>query len=227
MRAWVLGLAMLASVSPARADAWPATATGYVYAANARCATAASAALKPNEARYDICADQMAVFKSALEKARSEKRLLIVDFGATWCPWCRSLQAQWATEKLLGHKDKALDLSATFNNVEIGISTLHAGRMTDVASGHAVLDHVLAATNGVKLKSVPFLAVIDPEDRSKTIGRSLDDFEQPGTGQHAPSLIRGFLGDAYNYMRNNAAAPSEPGWVRKKFNRAWLRLFGD
>ncbi len=227
MRNWVLGLAMVASASPAVADAWPAAPAGYVYTATARCADAAAAALKPNEARYEICADQMAVFKSALEKARSEKRLLIVDFGATWCPWCRSLQAQWPTDKLLGHKDKKLDLSSTFNVVEIGISTLHAGRMKDVASGHAVLDHVLAATNGVKLKSVPFLAVIDPDDRAKTIGRSLDDFEQPGSGNHAPSMIRGYLGEAHGYMRSGAAAPSEPGWIRKKFNRAWMRLFGD
>ena len=158
---------------------------------------------------------------------RAEKRLLIVEFGATWCPWCKSLQAQWPTPELLGHKGGGLDMGATFDVVEIGISTLHAGRMTDVASGHAVLDHVLAATNGAKLKSVPFLAVIDPQDRSKTVARGLDDFEQPGTGRHAPSLIRAYLADAHDYMRKDAAAPSEPGWLRKKFSRAWTRLVGE
>ncbi len=227
MRNLYLALMLLCLSPAAHADSWGAAPTGYAYSPAARCADAAAATLKPNEARYEICTDQMTLFTAALAKARAEKRLLIVEFGATWCPWCKSLQAQWPTPELLGHKGGGLDLGATFDVAEIGISTLHAGRMIDVASGHAVLDHVLAATNGVKLKSVPFLAVIDPQDRSKTVARGLDDFEQPGTGRHAPSLIRAYLADAHDYMRKDAAAPSEPGWLRKKFSRAWARLVGE
>jgi thiol-disulfide isomerase/thioredoxin len=220
----VLTLAVLTAA--ARADSWVLPPSGYGYATIARCAEPATARLQPNEARYEICTDQMALFKAALEKARTDNRLLIVDFGATWCPWCRSLQAQWRAPALLGHNSGSLDFGKTFQVVEIGISTLQAGRQHDVASGHAVLDQVLAATPGTKLKSVPFLAVIDPNDRGKTLGRSLDDFELANAGRHDSASIRAFLSDAHAYMRAGAAAPSEPGWLRKKFSRVWMRLFG-
>ncbi len=227
MRIAYLAVSLLVNSTAARADSWSVPPSNYAYAPIARCNEAAAATLKPNEAKYEICTDQVALFGAAVDKARAEKRLLIVDFGATWCPWCRSLQSQWPTAQLLGHNGGPLDLGATFNVVEIGISTLHAGRMSEVASGQAVLAHVLAATNGAKLKSVPFLAVIDPQDRSKTVARGLDDFEQPDAGRHDPSLIRAFLVEAHDHMRNGAAAPSEPGWLRKKVSRAWMRMFGE
>ena len=219
--------ALLSLPSAAGADDWSLPPAGYGYAAIARCGNAAAATLKPNEARYEICADQMALLAVAVEKARLEKRLLIVDFGATWCPWCKSLQAEWRTAKLIGGADKRLDLGATFDVLEIGLSTLQEGRMTDIPSGHAVLDHVLAATKGTKLKSIPFLAVLDPGDRKKTVARSLDDFEQPNSGKHDPSQIRTFLVETHAYMRSGAAAPSEPGWLRKKIRRAWMRVISD
>jgi thiol-disulfide isomerase/thioredoxin len=222
-----LSLALLLVSGPTLAEPWVVPPPSYTYAANIRCSDPVLATLRPNEARYDICADQMALFKQALADARGAKRLLIVDFGATWCPWCRSLQAQWPTPALLGHKTSTLDYGAAFQVVKIGISTLHAGRQVDVASGHAVLDNVLAATKGAKLKSVPFLAVIDPDDRTKTVARGLDDFENPGAGAHAPSLIRGYLAQAHAHLRNGAAAPTEPGWLRRKVTRLWMRLFGD
>lgn len=227
MRVIACLLALLALASPVRADPWQAVAAGYAYAPLARCAEATDAALRPNEARYEICADQMALFTGALDKARAENKLLIVDFGATWCPWCRSLQAQWQTPALLGHPPSGTDLAGRFNVVEIGISTVHAGRRLDVPSGHAVLAQVLAATRGARLRSVPFLAVIDPNDRAKTQTRNLDDFEQAAGGRHEAAFIRQFLVEAHAHIRGNAAAPSEPGWLRKKFDRVWSRLSGD
>ena len=116
----------------------------------------------------------MALFKAAVAQAQADGKLLVVDFGATWCPWCRSLQAQWQSAALLGSKAGNVDLAATFALVEIDISTIHAGRRVDVASGQAVLAEVLAATSGVKLRSVPFIAVVDPGDRARTIARNLE-----------------------------------------------------
>ncbi len=40
---------------------------------------------------YKVCADQMALFTEAVEKAKTENKLLMVKVGATWCPWCHSL----------------------------------------------------------------------------------------------------------------------------------------
>jgi thioredoxin 1 len=209
-----LALSVIPVHSAARADAWTVAPTA--SAPPARCADPAAAALKPNEARYPICADQIALFSQALDQARRENKLLIVDFGATWCPWCRSLQAQWP----------AIDPASAYHVVEIGLSTMHAGRRLDVPSGQAVLTHVLATTNGVKLRSVPFLAVVDPGDRSRTVARNLDDFEQDGAGRHDARFIRAFISAAHDHIRNGTAAPSEPGWLRAKFNRAWMKLFG-
>lgn len=225
MRILITMLALIATLSCAKADAWQ-PATAYAYTPIVRCAEPAAANLKPNEARYEICADQMALFTAALAKARADNKLLIVDFGATWCPWCRSLQAQWHSPTLLGGKQAGIDFAANFDIIEIGISTVHAGRRLDVPSGHAVLEQVLAATAGIKQRSVPFLAVVDPADRSKTLARNLDDFEMEGVGRHDASSIRAFLVEAHDHMRTGAAAPSTPGWLRAKFNRARMKLFG-
>jgi thiol-disulfide isomerase/thioredoxin len=226
VRPFVLMFALVFLPASTRADTWSLPPQNYAYAAIARCTDPAAAKLQPNEARYEICTDQMMLFKAALEKARADNRLLIVDFGATWCSWCRSLKVQWPTPALLGHNRSGLDLAAIFHVVEIGISTLQAGRQHDVASGHAVLDQVLATTPGTKLRSVPFLAVVDPNDRSKTVVRNLDDFELERLGRHDPASIRAFLVQAHAHMRQGAAAPSEPGWFAKKFSRGWMRLFG-
>lgn len=225
MRILVTLLALVAALASAKADVWQ-PAVAYAYAPITRCAEPATAALKPNEARYEICADQMVMFAAALAKARAGNKLLIVDFGATWCPWCRSLQAQWQSPALLGHKTSGVDFARAFDIIEIGISTVHAGRRLDVPSGHAVLAEVLAATSAIKQRSVPFLAVIDPNDRSKTLARNLDDFEMEGAGRHDASFIRAFLVEAHNHMRKGATAPTTPGWLRAKFNRAWMKLFG-
>lgn len=208
------------------ADAWPPTVPGYAYQAIERCSAPHTAKLQPNEARYEICVDQMALFTSALDEARRADRLLIVDFGATWCPWCRSLQAQFETG-ILGRKDLGLDYAATFNVLEIGTSTMQAGRRVDVPSGQAVLKRVLATAPGVKLRAVPFLAVIDPANAAKTVARNLDDFELGATGAHDPAQIRTVLVAAHGYMRLGGAAPSEPGWIATKFARLRTRLWGS
>ncbi len=226
MRLIIILLALVLFAAPAQADAWAVPPQAYAHSAIARCAQATTAKLQPNEARYEICADQMTLFTAALSQARAENRLLIVDFGATWCPWCRSLQGQLQSPALFGTTGGRVELAAAFQVLEIGLSTLHAGRRIDVPSGHAVLGEVLAAAKGAKLRSVPFLAVIDPNDATKTVVRNLDDFEQAGAGTHDAALVRAFLAEAHDHIRQGATAPTEPGWLRKKFTRMWQRAFG-
>ena len=148
---------------------------------------------------------------------------MIVEFGATWCPSCRSLQKQLPS--LLQSQDNALDYAATFELIEIGISTIQFGRLTDVPSGHVVLAQLLATARGVKLKSVPFLAVIDPSNTGRTVTRNLDDLELQAGG-YDPVQLREFLRLAHAHITGNGAAPSEPGWFARKFSRGWQRLFG-
>ncbi|MEM1086499.1 MAG: hypothetical protein AAGH90_02125 [Pseudomonadota bacterium] len=37
---------------------------------------------------YDECGDQMDLFESAMIKANSQNKTLLVSFGAEWCIWC-------------------------------------------------------------------------------------------------------------------------------------------
>ncbi|MCZ4282622.1 DUF255 domain-containing protein [Kiloniella laminariae] len=37
---------------------------------------------------YDQCGDQYLLFQSALEKAREERKVLLISYGAEWCIWC-------------------------------------------------------------------------------------------------------------------------------------------
>jgi thiol-disulfide isomerase/thioredoxin len=199
--------------------AWPRQA-GATLPAPSRCAVSVSAAtLRPNEARYAICADQMAVFTDALADAAQARKLLIVDFGATWCPWCKSLQTQF--------KSGALADPAKFQVIEIAVSTTTAGgKREQVVSGEAVLALVLAHRPEVKLRAVPFLAVLDPARPDRTVARNLDDLESAADGQHMPTRIREFLAAAQTSIELGSPAPTEPTWFRKKWTRLWNRVWG-
>ena len=37
---------------------------------------------------FDECGDQIELFKSALARAKLEKKVLLVEFGSEWCIWC-------------------------------------------------------------------------------------------------------------------------------------------
>jgi thiol-disulfide isomerase/thioredoxin len=212
---------LLSLISPLAAEpAWPQHQPGATFPAPSRCAVSVSAAtLRPNEARYPVCADQMAVFTDALADAAQAKKLLIVDFGATWCPWCKSLQVQF--------KSGALADPAKFHVVEIATSTTSAtGKREAVASGEAVLALVLAQRPEVTLRAVPFLAVVDPARPTRTVARNLDDLESDANGQHMAPRIRDFLAAAAASIEHGTPAPAEPTWLRKKWTRLWNRVWG-
>ena len=210
----------LIGLAPVRAEpAWPSVAPGAAHQPPSRCAVATTASLRPNEARYAICADQRAVFADALDRAAKANKLLIADFGATWCPWCKSLQAQF--------KAGALADPAQFEVVEIAVSTQSAdGRRDAVTSGEAVLAMVLAQRSGVKLRAVPFLAVVDPARPTRTVARNLDDLESNANGEHLAPRIREFLAAARTSILNGTPAPTEPSWLQTKWTRLWSRLWG-
>ena len=84
--------------STPKADAWLAPLAGTAYRPAPGCpaqplAVTATVPGRPPAARYRVCSDQAALFASALAEARATRRLLLVEFGATWCPSCSGLQA--------------------------------------------------------------------------------------------------------------------------------------
>lgn len=233
-------IATAAAARPAVADpstplsAWPATPPpGYTYAAADGCPldplslTADLARRTPREAIYPVCADQMALFADTLAIARSQGRLVLIEFGATWCPWCRTLSGQLAGSQILASTQDQRTLGDDFLILKIGISTLSKGRRAGIPSGEAVLERVLAhAPPAAKLRALPLLAVVDPAAPARTVVRNIDDLQQPGGT--APSFdadaIRAFLVAARDHARSGAAAPSEPGWLERKVRRLWQRL---
>jgi thiol-disulfide isomerase/thioredoxin len=219
--AFALTLAALIWAAPLIAEpAWSIAQQAAPVQLPSRCsASPQAAAVRPNEAQYAVCADQMLVFADALTAAAKANKLLIVDFGATWCPWCKSLQAQF--------KSGVLADTAQFVVAEIALSTTTAGGKREaVASGEAVLALVLAQRSDVKLRAVPFLAVVDPARPGRTVARNLDDLESDASGQHMAPRIREFLAAARMSIIDGSAVPTEPTWLRKKWTRVWNRVWG-
>ncbi len=161
----------------------------------------------------------MALFAAGLEAARREGKLLLVVFGATWCPWCKTLHDALPGPELLGSTDGASDLGKAFHVVEIATSATSAGKMVKVPSGEAVLAHVLEKSAGVKLRAVPFIAALDPADGSRAFARNLDDLQQKGGTTHATAGVRSVLQSAYAELRLGQKAPPEPGWLARKLAR--------
>jgi thiol-disulfide isomerase/thioredoxin len=213
-------LVPLSSGSQAAGADWPETPHGFAYQTPSRCnGSSAPASIRPNEASYPVCADQLVVFNEALTEASKTSKLLIVDFGATWCPWCKSLQGQFKSG-LIADPEK-------FHVVEIALSTTNAdGRREDIVTGHAVLGMILSHRPEVTQRSVPFLAVIDPAHPDRTVARNLDDLEAAGAVGHQADRVRAFILAAETSIKQGTPAPMEPGWISKKLTRLWDRVAG-
>lgn len=146
--------------TPAAAQ-WATPPTGYAFDVPAGCPMAWK--------RYDACADQMQTFAAALERARRHDRKLLVVFGADWCPWCRSIDANLQTAEYLRHPE----LADRIEVVNIAVSALKDGRKVRVPSGIAVQalvtrEALLDTANG----GIPFFALVDPDTDRLAIGIS-------------------------------------------------------
>ena len=214
----VTGLA----VAPARAQVPPAA---YTFTPAAPCledAVRAAKPSRPSDAAYRVCDDQMALLAQGLADAKAAGKLLLVKFGATWCPWCATLQKLMPTAEVLGRKGDKLDYGATFLAIEIGLSTVYKGKKADIPSGEAVLAWTLQRAPGVKVRAIPFIAVIDPANPERVWARNLEDINQAEGKVEAPKL-RALLVEAHTFHKAGGPAPSEPGWLRLKI-RHWFNI---
>lgn len=167
---------------------------------------------------YRVCDDQRAIFDTAMAQARRDGKLVLVTFGSTWCPSCRSFSTQ--LEQSAG---SMASVTNRFTRVEIAISTLSDGRRVPVPTGEEVLQRVLAATPGATLRGVPFIAVIDPNDATRGFARNLDDAEVASGGAFDIERVAAILAQADAHVRTGASAPDEPGWLRRKLRR-WFDI---
>jgi len=42
---------------------------------------------------YDECGDQLGLIESAMKKAKSENKIVLVSYGAEWCIWCHVFES--------------------------------------------------------------------------------------------------------------------------------------
>ncbi len=66
-----------------------------------------------------------------------------------------------------------------------------------------------------------FIVVIDPRDTSRLFARNLDDLALTSEGRFDQARLSNVLRSAHDHVRQHAAAPSEPGWFRRKLIRWW------
>lgn len=211
------------ALATARTARWSVPPPGYSFTAPSVCRTdpdRAGKPTRPSHATYRVCDDQMALFSEALAEAKAGGRLLLVSFGATWCPWCASMQKHLAGNGLLDGRTGDVDLAKAFHTVEIALSTLDKGQKADVPSGEAVLALVMAQAPGVKVRTIPFLAVIDPADTTRVFARNLDDVATR-SGDFDIARVRTVLAESHAVVRGGAATSGEPGWLLRKWRRLW------
>lgn len=218
-----LSVSLFVLATATAAVAQPKAPEGYVFKPAAACAEDAERAVRPqrpSDAAYQVCADQMALYLKGLADASAAGKLLLVTFGATWCPWCATLQKAMHGPELLGHTRDGLALGTSFHHIEIGLSMLHKGKKAEIPSGEAVLAHVLKSAPDVKIRAIPFVAVIDPQDTRKVYARNIDDAGRKD-GTHDLVRVRDVLAEAKAVTAGKAAQPSEPGWLKRKWLRWW------
>jgi thiol-disulfide isomerase/thioredoxin len=170
------------------------------------------AAQLPRNLIYDVCEDQIAAFAIALDKAKTQGRLLVVEFGATWCPQCAQIHRVLPTPSVLQSQTPELDYSNTFSLVSIGVSTIEKGKQVRVESGERVLQAVLDAAPKAEMRGWPFLAVIDPAKSGKVYTRNTADLFVLENG--APTLdrsrLRDVLKEAHDSLRLGIDPAPEP-----------------
>ncbi|MGZ3692859.1 MAG: thioredoxin family protein [Bdellovibrionota bacterium] len=100
---------------------------------------------------YPACSDQKVLLTDELAKAKKDHKMLLLVFGADWCPWCQSLHQML--------KVAELPEAAEYNIAEIA---LYDGQEKS-PSGLAVLDRVLAFAKKKEAGSgIPLMALVNP-----------------------------------------------------------------
>lgn len=170
-------------------------------------------------AAYPICEDQVALLDAAIRRAAASGKLLLVELGATWCPYCARLKR--ALPAILAMKASGgFEPAAAFETVAIGVSTVRKGKKQDVESGLAVLDALMRKAPEAEVRGWPFLVALDPADASRVFSRNTADLESDGPLGYDPERMLDALASAQAYLRTGTPPPAEPerGWLSRLYH---------
>lgn len=132
---------------------------------------------------FDECGDQLALFKAGLARAKLEKKVLLVEFGAEWCIWCHVFEshvngehtrfkyvhgapgepdARYTTTFKEGSDSDAGDASRLRDFVAANFVIVHI-ECEHSPNGYAVLDAVEAADRNPR--GIPYIFSVDEAGR--------------------------------------------------------------
>ena len=107
-----------------------------------------------------------AVLNAALTEAKKLRKNAFVDFGASWCPWCRR------TEKLLEEPAFAEKFKASYVFAKITVREREDKR----ANENAGWEPLMVKYRKSKDRDIPYFVILDPE------GKKLGDSYRPPVG---------------------------------------------
>lgn len=109
---------------------------------------------------YKVCSNQEDAYNLALERAKTEKKKLLVVVGAEWCPWCHSLH------KMLGDAKLSKDFAKKYSLVDIALYRAKEKLPTGLAVQNKLKEQ---AGYEKELKGIPVLAMVNPENGKTTL----------------------------------------------------------
>ncbi|MFI6144441.1 thioredoxin family protein [Streptomyces sp. NPDC051109] len=153
--------------SPAKGGSTAATGTS---AKPSRTSTAAQPAPVPGSG-YDSSADAQKLIDAALRTAKSEGRMVLLDFGANWCGNCK------AADKVFAQSQTAAILGSSYQMVKIDIG--------GNSSANSALLRKYSPSGGTY--TMPVLVVVSPSGTVRT------DTHVTGNPALTPAGINSFL----------------------------------
>ena len=124
---------------------------------------------------YDTHASGTALIGAALAQARVEHKIVLIVFGANWCPWCRKLDATMKSNRAV-----ITELEKSFIVVLVDLNLRHGKRNAEVNARYG---------NPLQ-EGLPVLVVLDASGKQLTTQESgaLEEGDH-----HDPQKIVAFL----------------------------------
>lgn len=97
---------------------------------------------------FDECGDQLALFEQAHARAKTDGKVLLVEFGAEWCIWCHVFDSHINGESgkfryTYGSPDEPDErYTRTFKEGSVWVDTQAASELRDFVAANFVVVHI-------------------------------------------------------------------------------------